>query len=69
MGDHTNLSDDLIFNASSISRFVFGNADPQSVKKIYYFASTNALPIFKVGGILAARKSELIASLSAGEPK
>ncbi len=55
------LADDILFGAAQIATFVFG--DPQSRKRVYYYASpTNPnerLPVFRLGATLCARRSTL----------
>ena len=54
------LKDDLIVGAEPIGEYC-----NMSVRRIYYCAEKKLLPIFKVGAILHARKSELQKRLSA----
>ena len=54
------LADDLLFGAKAIS-------DETGIppRQIYRLAELKELPIFKLGGQLAARRSELQAKLTA----
>jgi hypothetical protein len=54
------LADDLLVGAEPIAQFT-----GLKQRAIYHAAATGHLPIFKIGSLLAARKSELRAALSA----
>ena len=52
------FADDLLFGADQIAGFMFG--DPKKRRKVYHLVETSRLPHFRIGAILAARKSTLI---------
>jgi hypothetical protein len=55
------LADDLLVGAPAIARFVFGADGAAEIRRTYHLAATGALPgLFKMGGLLAARKSKLL---------
>ena len=59
------LSEDLLRGASEIAKFIFG--DPSERRKVYHLANMGALPVFKMGAILCARKSSLLTSIDKQE--
>ena len=61
------LADDLLRGADAIAEFVFGDGCQR--RKVYYFASEARLklPIFRIGNVICARKSKLIAWIEAQE--
>ncbi len=63
------LSDDLIQGAEGIADFIFG--DPEEKRKVYHLASEvkpeDRLPIFKLGAIICARRSTLLAWIAERE--
>ncbi len=61
------LANDLLRGAAEISRFLYG--DLSSRRKIYHLAKTTDLPVFKLGEVLCARKSKLIAWIELQEQK
>jgi hypothetical protein len=54
------LADDLLVGAPAIAKFVFGADGTAEIRRTYHLASTGALPVFKLRGLLAARKSKLL---------
>jgi hypothetical protein len=64
-GAEPSLADDLLVGASAIATFVYGNSDPPALKDVY--RNVLALPIFKHGAQLAARKSVLVAEIAGRE--
>ena len=54
------IGDDLLHGAEAIAVFVFGNVRHR--RKVYYDASDAkvGMPIFRIGNVISARKSELI---------
>jgi hypothetical protein len=52
------LSEDLLFGAGEISKFVYGTSRRR--RAIYHLFEINALPAFRWGGQLCARKSKLM---------
>lgn len=61
------LSDDLLRGADKIAEFIFG--DKSKTRAIYHIASTSRLPHFKLGAVLCARKSQLIAWIADQEKR
>lgn len=55
------LADDLLYGARAISKYT---GIPE--RAVYGYAEKGAIPSFKVGGTLCARKSEIERGLSAG---
>ncbi len=55
------LSDDLLRGADAIAEFVFGSASHR--RKVYYLTGDAKvrMPHFKIGSVLCARKSTLVA--------
>jgi hypothetical protein len=54
------LADDLLVGAPAIAREVFGRDGAAETRGVYHLARTGGLPgLFKMGGLLAARKSKL----------
>ncbi len=62
-----NLSEDLLVGADAIADFLFG--DPSKRRQVYHLAQTNQLPIFKLGAILCARCSTLLACIKEKEER
>lgn len=52
------LSDDLLCGADAISTYLFGT--PKARRKVYHLAENGRLPVFKLGAVLAARKSKIL---------
>jgi len=56
------LATDLLRGADEIAHFVFG--DPGQRRKVYHLAETSRLPVFRLGSLLCARRSILLAWIS-----
>lgn len=56
---------DLIHGADEYAAFLFGDAKQR--RKIYFLASRNAIPFFKIGSTICARKSTVIDWMAAQE--
>jgi hypothetical protein len=54
------LADDLLVGAPAIARYVFGSDGPAETRRVYHLAACKELPCFKLGALLAARKSQLL---------
>jgi hypothetical protein len=52
------LADDLLRGADPIAVYMFD--DKRQRRKVYHLSETTDIPIFKLGGILCARKSKLM---------
>ena len=62
----SSLGDDLLLGATPIGNFMFGEDDPKKAeRRVYHLASEvppeDRPPIFRIGNLLAARKSRLLA--------
>ncbi len=65
--DTATIGDDLLHGAEAIAVFVFGNGKHR--RKVYYYASDAKvrMPVFRIGNVICARKSKLIAWIEAQE--
>ena len=61
------LADDILEGADAISAFLFGSK--MNRRKIYYLAECSKLPIFRLGSVLCARKSVLMAFIAGQEKR
>ncbi len=63
----SSLADDLLIGALPIATYlgVVNKRGEPDTKRIYAWASRQIIPTFKLGDLLAARKSELQQALSA----
>lgn len=61
------LADDLLRGAEAISEFLFG--DKILRRKVYHLAETSRLPVFRLGSVLCARRSVLIAWIAEQEQR
>jgi hypothetical protein len=59
------LADDILRGADAIAEFLFG--DRASRRKVYYLAESTKLPIFRLGSVLCARRSVLLAFITSQE--
>ncbi|MGY4617633.1 hypothetical protein ACVWZ4_002860 [Bradyrhizobium sp. USDA 4472] len=50
---------DLIGGGDRIAQFLFGRADEQLRREVYHLAEHHALPVFKVGNKIYARRTKL----------
>ena len=53
------LANDLLLGADKIAEFLFG--DPAKRRKVYHLSEKTCLPVFRLGSVLCARKSTLVA--------
>jgi hypothetical protein len=60
-----NLSGDLLRGADEIAVYLYGDAGQR--RKVYHLAETSRLPIFRLGSVLCARRSILIAWIAEQE--
>jgi hypothetical protein len=65
--DRKTLAEDLLRGAAEISKFFYGDASPANRKRIYHLADTGTFPAFRMGGILCARESTLVAYIEGQE--
>lgn len=61
------IADDLLRGAEAISQFLFG--DKILRRKVYHLAETSRLPVFRLGSVLCARRSVLIAWIAEQEQR
>lgn len=61
------LASDLLRGAEEIAHFVFGDASHR--RKVYHLAETSRLPVFRLGSLLCARRSVLMAWIAAQEKR
>ena len=61
-----NPSDDLLRGARSIGEYLFG-PHTRAARQVYYLSQIGALPVFRLGKTLCARKSALIAWICSQE--
>jgi hypothetical protein len=65
--DHKTIAGDLLRGASEISKFFYGEDSLQNRKRIYHLADSGTFPAFRMGGIVCARVSTLIAYIEGQE--
>lgn len=53
------LAEDLLRGADEIAEFFFGSSKER--RKIYHLAESSRLPVFRMGSVLCARRSRLLA--------
>jgi hypothetical protein len=63
--EHHPLADDLLRGADKIAQYLFGS--PSERRKVYHLAEAQRLPVFRMGGVLCARKSTLLEWISQQE--
>ena len=61
------LAQDLLRGAEEIAAFLFG--DKSQRRKVYHLAGTSRLPVFRLGSVLCARRSVLMAWISVQEQR
>lgn len=66
-GEVRPLADDLLRGADQIAEFLFG--DPGQRRKVYHLTECSRLPVFKLGAVLCARKSVLLAWIAEQEAR
>ena len=59
------LAQDLLRGAEEIAAFLFG--DRRQRRKVYHLAETSRLPVFRLGSVLCARRSVLMAWIAEQE--
>lgn len=59
------LSDDLLVSAAQIAKYLFGESSQR--RKVYHLAAKGGLPVFRMGGHLCARRSIILAWITAQE--
>jgi hypothetical protein len=63
------LADDLLRGADAIAEFIFGGERGKNRRKIYYLAETSHLPVFRLGAVVCARRSVLLAWIAGQESR
>lgn len=54
------LSPDMLYGARQIAHFLFGSDDRIALRKVYYLAESNRLPVFRLSRTgLCARRSAI----------
>lgn len=61
------LADDILRGADRIAEFIYG--DRSLRRRIYHLAERDALPTFRLGAVLCARKTILLDWIAAQEAK
>jgi hypothetical protein len=61
------IADDLLRGAAAISKFFYGDDSMSNRKRIYHLADSGAFPAFRMGSIICARESTLLAYIEAQE--
>ncbi len=61
------LASDLLAGADRIADFIYG--DPRQRRKVYHLVQKSQIPVFKLGAVLCARKSRLLAWIENQEAK
>ncbi len=61
------IADDLLRGADAIALFMFG--DRKMRRQVYHLAQAGQLPVFRLGAILCARRSTLLAWIEAQEAR
>ncbi|PVE22848.1 hypothetical protein DC522_19105 [Microvirga sp. KLBC 81] len=66
------LADDLLRGARPIARFIYGESKDEreneaNERRVYHAAQKHGLPVFKLGGVLCARKSTILRWIEAQE--
>jgi hypothetical protein len=59
MNDNYALSADLLRGADEIAQFMFG--DPKERRRVYHLAENGSLPVFRLGSVVCARRTVLLA--------
>lgn len=65
--DRKTLAEDLLRGASEISEFFYGDASTVNRKRIYHLADSGTFPTFRMGAVLCARQSTLMAYIEGQE--
>jgi hypothetical protein len=60
-GEAIPLADDLLRGANEIAMFIYGTDQDADCRRVYHAASKHGLPTFKLGGVICARKSTILA--------
>jgi hypothetical protein len=63
----TEFAQDLLRGAEEVAEFLYGSRALR--RKVYHLASTSNIPIFKLGSLICARKSVLLAWVAAQEQR
>lgn len=63
------LADDILPGGGEIAVFLYGDDSKANRKKVFHAAAQGALPVFRIGRTICARKSAIIAWIEAQERK
>jgi hypothetical protein len=61
------LAPDLLRGADQIADFMFGESTHR--RRVYHLAESSRLPVFRLGSVLCARRSVLMAWIAAQEKR
>lgn len=56
---------DIIHGADAIAEVMFGDSSRNNIRRVYYLARTKAIPAFKLGSSICARRDTLIQAIGA----
>jgi len=60
---------DIIHGADAIAEVMFGDSSRSNVRRVYHLARTKAIPAFKLGSRICARRDPLIQAMGAKTKK
>ncbi|MCP3476697.1 DNA-binding protein [Bradyrhizobium sp. CCGUVB1N3] len=63
------LGDDMLEGARAITKFLYKKVTQRRLRKVYYLAQKSNLPIFRLGSVLHARRSELLKFITSQEER
>lgn len=63
------LADDILKGAAAIASYLFGSDGHRYRRKVYHWAETSKLPVFRLGSVLCARKSVLVDFIASQEKR
>jgi hypothetical protein len=64
ISEDLSLAHNLLHGADEIARFIYGSSDEPNRRRIYYAAEKHGLPVFKLGGVMSARKTTILRWIS-----
>lgn len=67
LSQHEDFASDLLRGAEQIASFLFG--DPAQRRKVYHLVETSRIPIFRLGSLVCARRSILLAWIASQEKR
>jgi hypothetical protein len=63
------FSQDLLRGAREIAAFLYGRSDDKTRRKIFHLVSNSNFPSFKIGSMICARRSRVLAWVRAQEER